>query len=94
MKAQAIAALILSPFALAFVYAGIHEYMRFKSEGKATYGLVYDEDSGTSHVTRLDEDEDPFDPEDFDPSAANGTDEDAPEVADERGAEDETTEKV
>ena len=53
MSAQLVAALIVSPFALAFVYAGYHEYSRYKSEGRATYGLVYDEESGTTHVTGI-----------------------------------------
>ncbi|MGK7652599.1 MULTISPECIES: hypothetical protein [unclassified Roseovarius] len=71
MTPQIIAALIVSPFALAFVYAGIHEYTRYKSEGRATYGLVFDEETGTSHVTAIGEDEDAYDPEDFDPAAYN-----------------------
>lgn len=33
---------ILFPFILVFTYAGVHEYKRYKSEGRATYGLVYD----------------------------------------------------
>ena len=67
MDAQIIAFLILLPITLVFVYAGIHEFRRYKSEGKANYGLVFDED--------------PFDPEDFDPNDYNdpevktGTDE-------------------
>ncbi|WP_010141465.1 hypothetical protein [Oceanicola sp. S124] len=71
MPAQALAALILAPFALAFLYAGVHEYRRFKSEGRANYGLVYDEDTGTTHVTGIEEGEDGFDPEDFDPNDYN-----------------------
>tara|TARA_R110002020_G_scaffold427954_1_gene637357 strand:+ start:67 stop:363 length:297 start_codon:yes stop_codon:yes gene_type:complete len=68
MDARSIAAIILSPFVVAFIYAGIHEYLRFKSEGKASYGLVYDEETGTTHVTGIAEDDDGFDPEDFDPN--------------------------
>ncbi len=41
MEAQVIAALILLPFALAFIYAAVHEYLRYKSDGRANYGLVY-----------------------------------------------------
>ena len=66
MDAQVIAFLILLPITLVFVYAGIHE-----SEGKANYGLVFDEESGTTHVSGIAEDEDPFDPEDFDPNDYN-----------------------
>ncbi|QFT80572.1 hypothetical protein FIU89_08110 [Roseovarius sp. THAF27] len=68
MSAQLLAALIVSPFALAFVYAGYHEYSRYKSEGRATYGLAYDEESGTTHVTGIGDDEEAYDPEDFDPN--------------------------
>lgn len=74
MTAQVITALILLPFTFAFVYAGIHEYLRFKSEGKATYGLVYDEDTGTTHVTGISDDQEAYDPEGFDPSDANDAD--------------------
>ena len=68
MSAQLLAALIVSPFALAFVYAGYHEYSRYKSEGRATYGLVYDEESGTTHVTGINDDDEAYDLEGFDPS--------------------------
>ncbi|MGR3321389.1 MAG: hypothetical protein ACU0DK_05605 [Pseudooceanicola sp.] len=71
MDAQVIAILILLPFGLAFVYAGIHEYRRYKSDGRANYGLVYDEESGTTHVTAIGEDQEPYDPEDYDPSEYN-----------------------
>ncbi|MDD9727416.1 hypothetical protein PVV74_18310 [Roseovarius sp. SK2] len=74
MSAQLVAALIVSPFALAFVYAGYHEYSRYKSEGRATYGLAYDEESGTTHVTGIGEDETAYDPEEFDPSNYNDPD--------------------
>ncbi len=67
MDVRLIAAIILFPFVVAFVYAAIHEYLRYKSEGRATYGLYYDDETGTTHVTGLAEDEEAFDPEDFDP---------------------------
>lgn len=63
--------LILSPFVVTFVYAGIHELLRLRSEGRATYGLVFDEETGTSYVTGIGEGEEAFDPEDFDPSDYN-----------------------
>ncbi|WP_420821285.1 hypothetical protein [Pseudooceanicola onchidii] len=69
-----IAAVILTPFALAFVYAGIHEYLRYKSDGRATYGLVYDEDTGTTHVTGIGEDDTAYDPDDYDPASYNDPD--------------------
>jgi len=56
MEAQVIALILILPFILAFIYAGIHEYRRYKSEGRASYGLVYDEETGTTHVTGISED--------------------------------------
>ena len=74
MAAQLIATVIILPFALAFIYAGVHELMRFKTDGRANYGLVYDDDTGTTHVTGIAEDEDAYDPGDFDPSQYNDPD--------------------
>lgn len=71
MEARLIAALVLSPFVVAFLYAAIHEYLRYKAEGRADYGLAYDEETGTTHVTAISEEEDAFDPEDFDPNEYN-----------------------
>lgn len=71
MKLQLIPLLILAPFVVCFVYATIHEYLRYKSDGRATYGLVYDEESGTTHVTGIGEGEEAYDPEDFDPNSYN-----------------------
>ncbi|HKK98104.1 MAG TPA: hypothetical protein VJ928_07965 [Marivita sp.] len=76
MTAQLLAALILLPFTFAFIYAGVHEYLRFKNEGRANYGLVYDEESGTTHVTGIAEGDEAYDPDDFDPSDANTSDDD------------------
>lgn len=71
IQPQLIAALILLPFTVVFLYAGIHEYRRYKSEGKASYGLVYDEETGTTHVSAIAEGVDAYDPEDFDPDSYN-----------------------
>ncbi|MBM2322054.1 MULTISPECIES: hypothetical protein [Marivita] len=71
MTAQVVAALILLPFTFAFIYAGIHEYLRYKNEGRANYGLVYDEETGTTHVTGIAEGTEAYDPDDFDPRDAN-----------------------
>ncbi len=71
MAAQTIAFLILLPFTMAFIYAAIHEYLRYKSEGRASYGLVYNEDTGTTHVTGIGEGEEAYDPEEFDPAEFN-----------------------
>jgi hypothetical protein len=68
MQAQAIALLILTPFIMAFAYAGVHEYRRYKSEGSKTYGLVYDENTGTTHVGGIADDEEAYDPETYDPN--------------------------
>lgn len=68
MVAQLVAILILLPFASVFIYAGIHEYQRYRTDGSAKYGLVYDEKSGTTHVSGIAVDEDGYDPEGFDPS--------------------------
>uniref|UniRef100_UPI003B525D6B hypothetical protein n=1 Tax=Roseovarius indicus TaxID=540747 RepID=UPI003B525D6B len=78
MNPQIIASLILLPFVVAFVYAGIHEYLRYRTEGPANYGLVYDEETGTTHVGGIAEDEEAFDPEEFDPNGYSD-----PEIADE-----------
>ena len=69
MEAKLIAILILLPVTAVFIYAGIHEYRRYKSDGKANYGLAFDEETGTTYVTDIAEDEDAFDPDDFDPGA-------------------------
>nr|WP_253732784.1 hypothetical protein [Thioclava sp. JE_KL1] len=64
------------PFLFVALYAGIHEFLRFRSEGRANYGLIFDEETGTSYVTGIAEEEDAFDPDDFDPNDYND-----PEVA-------------
>ena len=74
MTPQALAAIILTPFAIAFAYAGYHEYQRYKSDGRAQYGLVFDEETGTTHVTGIAEGEDSYDVEEFDPSDYNDPD--------------------
>ncbi|MFT6531042.1 MAG: hypothetical protein ACJASC_000565 [Limimaricola cinnabarinus] len=68
MEARLLAALILLPVTVIIILAGIHEYRRYKSEGRANYGLAYDEKTGTTYVTGISEDEEAFDPDDFDPS--------------------------
>ncbi|WP_407496057.1 hypothetical protein [Pseudooceanicola sp. MF1-13] len=76
MSAQVLAAIILTPFVIAFVYAGYHEFRRYKADGKASYGLVFDEETGTTHVTGIPEGEEAYDVETFDPSDYND-----PEIA-------------
>ena len=74
MEARVIAFILVMPFALAFIYAVIHELLRYKSAGRTNYGLVYDEETGTTHVTGIPEGEEAFDPETFDPSGYNEPD--------------------
>jgi hypothetical protein len=69
MQSQLIAILILLPITVVILLAGIHEFRRYKSEGRANYGLAYDEKTGTTYVTGIADDEEAFDPEDFDPSS-------------------------
>ncbi|WP_439124379.1 hypothetical protein [Marivita sp.] len=74
MQAQLIAALILLPFTAVFIYACFHEYRRYKSEGRASYGLVYDAETGATHVTGIADDEEPYDIDAFDPNDHNSRD--------------------
>jgi len=93
MEARLLAGLILSPFVVAFLYAGIHEYKRFKSQGPSDYGLVYDADSGTTHVSALADSDDSFDPEDYDPNEFNDPEvKSTPEVASDTGGKDDRDE--
>ncbi len=71
MDARLLAFLILLPFVVAFVYAGIHEYLRFKTHGRSDYGLAFDEETGTTHVKALSDKDNVYDPEDFDPNDYN-----------------------
>lgn len=71
MEGRLIAGLVLLPFAGIFIYTAIHEYRRYKSKGPASYGLVYDEETGRTHVSTIPEGEDGYDPEEFDPSDHN-----------------------
>ncbi len=73
MTGQIIAMILLTPFALAFIYAGIHEYLRHRSGDGASYGLVYDEDTGTTYISGIAEDEEAYDPDGFDPNHHNGS---------------------
>jgi hypothetical protein len=88
MPANVLALLILSPFVAAVIYAGFHEYRRYKSAGSATYGLAYDEQTGTTHITEIADGEEGYDPEDFDPNAYN--DPETADKPDEAEREDET----
>jgi len=67
MEARYVALLILVPFAVIFAYCTWYEYRRFKTEGRSSYGLSYDPETNTTHVGAIPEDEEGFDPDDFDP---------------------------
>ena len=67
MEARYLALLILVPFMAVFAYATWHEYKRFKSEGRNVYGLSYDPETNTTHVSAMDEHGEEFDPKDFEP---------------------------
>ena len=82
-----LAFLFLLPFLGVFVYAAWHEYSRFRTEGKSTYGLTYDPETNTTFVGAIPEREDSYDPEEFDPVVTDQLDEAA--AADD-GPEDET----
>ncbi|WP_340159583.1 hypothetical protein [uncultured Hoeflea sp.] len=71
MEARTLALMMLAPFALLFIYLGFREYQRYRSEGRAKYGLVYDEETGTTHVTGIAENDDGYDPNEFDPGDYN-----------------------
>ena len=51
-----------------FLYSAIHELVRYRSEGRAEYGLSYDEETGTTHVAAIDEETEAYDLDDFDPA--------------------------
>ena len=67
METRHLVLLMIAPFALIFIYAIWHEYVRFKRDGASSYGLTYDATTNTTHVGALPEDDDGYDPEEFDP---------------------------
>jgi len=81
-QAQAIAFLIIVPFVAIFVYAGWHEYKRYKSEGKSAYGLTYDPETNTTHVGAIPDEEDSYDPEEFEPELTDAIGTEDPDSAD------------
>ena len=88
MGTKLIALLLLVPFIVAFIYAGIHAYRRYKAEGPATYGLAYDEKTGTTHLTAIGEDEDGYDIGEFDPNEYS-----SPDAAEDRTDDDDADEE-
>ena len=79
MTASSLALLILTPFVVIFAYAGWHEWRRAREDGQSNYGLAYDPETQSTHVTLLEEGETGYDPET-----------DSPEGDTENSVEDET----
>ncbi|AHM05256.1 hypothetical protein roselon_02973 [Roseibacterium elongatum DSM 19469] len=80
MDARLLAGLILVPFMVVFVHAVVHELRRYTSEGRSQYGLTFNEETGTTHVGALAEDESGFDPDSYDPSDYNDPETEARET--------------
>lgn len=72
MTASTLALLILTPFVAVFAYAAWHEWARAREDGHSNYGLAYDPETDTTHVTLLDEGEAGYDPETDSPDAREG----------------------
>jgi hypothetical protein len=64
-----LALLLLTPFVAVFAYAAWHEWHRAREDGHSNYGLAYDPETDTTHVTLLDEGEAGYDPETDSPEA-------------------------
>ncbi|MDZ7708906.1 MAG: hypothetical protein U5K36_01330 [Roseovarius sp.] len=76
MTASSLALVILTPFVVIFVYSGWHEWKRARdSDGPDNYGLAYDPETDSTHVTLLDEGETGYDPETDRPESEAGADE-------------------
>jgi hypothetical protein len=73
-EAQYIAFIILVPFVAVFIYATWQEYKRYKAEGSSSYGLTYNPETNTTHVGALPEDEESFDPEEYEPELTDSAD--------------------
>jgi hypothetical protein len=63
MSVTTIAFALLSPFVLIFAYAGWHEWHRAREAGHSNYGLAYDPETDSTHVTLLEEGETGYNPE-------------------------------
>jgi hypothetical protein len=63
MPNSALALLLLTPFIAVFAYAAWHEWHRAREDGHSNYGLAYDPETDTTHVTLLEEGEAGYDPE-------------------------------
>ncbi|MFB9149599.1 hypothetical protein [Roseovarius ramblicola] len=72
MPTSALALLILTPFVAIFAYAAWHEWHRVREDGHSNYGLAYDPETDSTHVTLLEEGETGYDPETESTEAAGG----------------------
>ena len=63
MHTSALVLVLLTPFVAIFGYAAWHEWHRARDDGHSNYGLAYDPETDSTHVTLLDEGETGYDPE-------------------------------
>jgi len=81
MSASTLAFIILTPFVGVFAYAAWHEWHRAREEGPGSYGLAYDPETDSTHVTLLEEGETGYDPASGDAEAEEtGAEDDADHV--------------
>lgn len=71
MELRLLVALMILPFAVIFGYCMWHELRRFRHEGRAAYGLSYDEETDSTHVVLLSDDETGYDPRNTTPAKAD-----------------------
>lgn len=64
MEPRLLIALMILPFAVIFGSCMWHELRRFRQQGRAAYGLSYDEETDSTHVVLLSDDETGYDPQD------------------------------
>lgn len=69
MEPRLLVALLILPFAGIFAYTMWHEILRYRRDGRAAYGLGYCEETDSTHVTLLGDDETGYDPEETATSA-------------------------
>ncbi|WP_104019014.1 hypothetical protein [Roseovarius nitratireducens] len=63
MPTSAFALVLLAPFIAIFAYAAWHEWHRVREDGHSNYGLAYDPETDSTHVTLLEDGEAGYDPE-------------------------------
>ncbi|MGR3460813.1 MAG: hypothetical protein ACU0AX_08045 [Roseovarius sp.] len=63
MPTSAFALVLLAPFIAIFAYAAWHEWHRAREDGHSNYGLAYDPETDSTHVTLLEEGASGYDPE-------------------------------